>query len=129
MQKTLKTRRHKLQPSARSKVVVRKRTDEFYASKAWKEMVSALIKERGRRCENCGKTREDDGTFVRLIADHTIERRDGGDDLDHRNIKLMCSRAGGNGRPHVDGSRGGCHPRKTAQAKADRLCLLGGGRG
>ncbi|MBM3578790.1 MAG: HNH endonuclease, partial [Alphaproteobacteria bacterium] len=125
----LKSRRSKLAPSARSKLVIRKRTDEFYLSRAWKDFVAALIKERGRRCEGCGKTREDDGSFVRLIADHKIERQDGGADFDKANIQLLCCRAGGDGRPHADGDRGGCHPRKTARAKADRLSLLGGGGG
>ncbi|CCJ07085.1 HNH endonuclease domain protein [Methylocystis sp. SC2] len=120
----LRSRRHKLAPSRAGKLVVRKRADEFYLSKAWKDFGAGIIKARGRRCESCGKTREADGTPVKLVVDHTIERLDGGDDLDPGNVKLMCVREGGNGQPHADGVLGCCHPRKTAQARADRLRLL-----
>lgn len=111
-------------PSRRAKLVVTKRADEFYLSTRWKSFVASVIRERGRRCEACGKTREDDGALVKLAADHTVERLDGGEDFDRRNIKLLCRCSGGNGRPHTDGERGSCHPRKTATARADRLSLL-----
>ncbi len=123
----LKSRRHKLTPSRAGKLVIRKRTDEFYLSKAWRDFGAAIVKARGRRCEFCGKTREADGSPVKLVVDHIVERLDGGDDLDAENAKLMCVREGGNGRPHEDGTLGCCHPRKTALARQDRLSLIGGG--
>jgi 5-methylcytosine-specific restriction protein A len=120
----LKTLKTKLAPSRRAKLMVRKRADSFYLSKQWRDLVRRLIAKRGRMCERCGKTREDDGSPVRLIGDHRVERNDGGADMDERNVELLCSAAGGNGRPHPDGKRGACHARKTSDARADRLALL-----
>lgn len=84
--------------------------DRFYKSPEWRNFVASLITVRGRRCEVCGKTHEDDGKPVRLIGDHTVERRDGGPDLEPANVKLMCW---------------SCHNAKTAQARARRLGRLG----
>ncbi|QCG93950.1 HNH endonuclease [Azospirillum sp. TSA2s] len=98
-----------------------KTADPFYLSPEWKTLVARLIQQRGRRCEMCGKTHEDDGTPTRLIGDHVVERRDGGADLDPANIQLLCSREGGNGRAHEDGKVGGCHARKTARARNERM--------
>ncbi|WP_376959669.1 HNH endonuclease [Azospirillum sp. A26] len=95
--------------------------DPVLQSSDWRKLVASLITKRGRRCERCGKTHESDGSPVRLIGDHDIERRDGGADLDPSNVKLLCNRKGGNGRPHPDGEIGGCHNRKTAEARTDRL--------
>ena len=92
-----------------------KTADPFYLSSAWRELVAGLIRTRGRRCEECGKTLEADGTSARLIGDHVVERRDGGADLDPGNVRLLCSRAGGNGR-----GQGNCHAAKTAQARRQR---------
>ena len=92
-----------------------KAADPFYLSPAWRSLVADLIRSRGRRCEECGKTTEADGTPVRLIGDHNVERRDGGVDLDPDNVRLLCSRAGGNGR-----GQGNCHAAKTAQARRQR---------
>ena len=98
-----------------------KRVDPFYTSQEWRSLVATLIERRGRRCEQCGKTHEDDGTPVRIIGDHIHERKDGGADLDPMNVQLLCTRSGGNGRIHSDGRRGGCHARKTAEAAKRRL--------
>ena len=98
-----------------------KTADPFYLSVEWKRLVASLIAKRGRRCEGCGKTHEDDGSPARLIGDHKVERKDGGADLDPSNIQLLCSREGGNGRAHGDGKRGGCHARKTARARNERM--------
>lgn len=68
---------------------------------------------RGQRCEACGKTRDDDGRSVRLIADHIVERRDGGADFDPANIQLLCIRLNADGQ-------GGCHNRKTTVARHRR---------
>lgn len=92
-----------------------KYVDPFYGSGAWRKLVTELIMRRGRFCEACGKAREDGGFPVRLIGDHIVERRDGGAELDPANVRLLCAAAGGNGKPHADGTRGGCHPRKTAR--------------
>jgi hypothetical protein len=101
--------------------VAEKRADPFYLTPEWRGFVCDVIRERGRRCETCGKTREDDGSPVRLIADHIVEISDGGAVFDKRNIGLKCTRAGGDGRTGPDGRRGGCHNRKTAEARAARM--------
>lgn len=80
--------------------------EAFYHSPEWTALRSKLIHQRGRRCEACGKTREDDGKPVRLIGDHVIERRDGGAALSPSNVQLMCW---------------GCHNAKTARARGARL--------
>lgn len=95
--------------------------EPFYLSPAWRSLLVAIIGRRGRRCEACGKTHEDDGSVVKLVGDHTVERRDGGADLDEANIRLLCASIGGNGRPHSDGRLGGCHNRKTTKEKAKRF--------
>lgn len=92
-------------------------TDPFYLSSDWRTLLAKLIRERGRKCQKCGKTHEDDGSPVRLIGDHIMERRDGGADLDPANIELLCSRSGGNGA----GKLGGCHSRKTAESAKARF--------
>jgi 5-methylcytosine-specific restriction protein A len=97
--------------------------ESFYKSDRWRALVSAIKTERGRRCEACGKTREQDGSPVKLILDHIIERKDGGADYDRSNLQLLCTAEGGNGRPHAGGAVGGCHNRKTARAKAKRNAL------
>lgn len=111
----LKTLAPKVRPM-RAKVEVKKRTDDFYRSPAWNALKKQIRAERGRVCERCGKTYEDDGAPVDLILDHIIERRDGGADLDPRNVQQLCTRAGGNGA----GRLGGCHNRKTAEARQRR---------
>lgn len=95
----------------------KKRADPFYLSPEWRDLRDRLIAKRGRRCQGCGKTHEDDGTPVRLIGDHIVERKDGGADLDENNVQLLCTRLGGNG---ADGA-GGCHAKKTAAAFNARL--------
>lgn len=97
-----------------------KTADAVLVSSAWQQLVDRLIQVRGRRCERCGKTHEDDGSAVKLIGDHVHERRDGGAELDPRNVQLLCARAGGDGRVHDDGKLGGCHARKTAEAAQRR---------
>ena len=59
-----------------------------------------LIKERGRRCQKCGRT------DCRIFGDHIIEIQDGGARLDPSNISLKCGR---------------CHTTKTLQARKERL--------
>jgi hypothetical protein len=94
-----------------------KRADPIYLSPEWRNLRDRLVEERGRRCEKCGKTHEDDGTPVRLIGDHIKEIRDGGAPLDPANVQLLCTRLGGDG---ADGA-GACHARKTAEEQRKRF--------
>jgi 5-methylcytosine-specific restriction enzyme A len=72
--------------------------ESFYQSGAWRSLVARLKRERGNWCQRCGSTE-------RVIADHIVERKDGGADLDETNIELLCHRH---------------HQQKTAQARARR---------
>lgn len=76
--------------------------ESFYQSKEWRELVRRIKAERGNWCERCGSKH-------RVIADHIVERKDGGAELDPLNIELLCQ---------------ACHNRKTADARARRV---GGG--
>lgn len=70
----------------------------FYQTKEWADFRSAIISERGRRCEKCGAVGP-------VLADHIQEIRDGGAVYERRNIQLLCAP---------------CHNKKTAQASRDR---------
>jgi 5-methylcytosine-specific restriction endonuclease McrA len=83
-----------------------KRAEPFYLSPAWRWLVARLIRERGRRCERCGRTGNADGSWLRLFGDHVVELKDGGAELDPGNVRLLC---------------GSCHSTKTAKARADRM--------
>jgi 5-methylcytosine-specific restriction endonuclease McrA len=72
--------------------------ESFYQSKAWRQLIVSIKRERGNFCQECGSSH-------RVIGDHIIERKDGGADLDRQNIKLLC-------QP--------CHNTKTANARAAR---------
>jgi 5-methylcytosine-specific restriction enzyme A len=72
--------------------------DTFYHSIEWRKLVSKLKKQRGNWCQRCGSKH-------RVIADHIIERRDGGNELDPSNIELLC-------QAH--------HNQKTAEARKRR---------
>jgi len=84
----------------------KKRAAEFYATPAWRALVTSLIAQRGRRCEACSRTTNPDGSPVRLFGDHVQELRDGGAPLDPANVQLL------------DGS---CHAAKTIRARVARL--------
>lgn len=71
----------------------------FYRSPEWRALMASIIAERGRRCEDCGRT------GCRIFGDHVIELSDGGAALDRRNVRLRC---------------GSCHTAKTAAARAAR---------
>jgi hypothetical protein len=77
-----------------------KTADPFYLSPEWRALMHAIISERGRRCQECGRT------GCRLFGDHVVELKDGGAPLDPRNVLLRC---------------GACHTRKTAAARAARM--------
>jgi 5-methylcytosine-specific restriction endonuclease McrA len=90
------------QVDLRSAQPIAKKADSFYRSPEWTVLIAEVIKERGRRCEECGRT----GT--RIFGDHVKELRDGGPALDRRNIRLLC---------------GSCHGRKTIAARAARMAV------
>lgn len=72
--------------------------EPFYLSKAWLDAKAAKRREGNVWCVDCGSTK-------RLILDHDWERKDGGADLDLRNLKWRCAP---------------CHNRKTAASRARR---------
>lgn len=72
--------------------------ERFYSSREWRATVARIKRKRGHWCERCGST-------DRVIADHKVERRDGGAEFDEDNIELLCA-------AH--------HNAKTAQARARR---------
>lgn len=60
--------------------------DSFYATKSWRECRNAFLK-RNPLCAHCGtrgRTKPAD------VADHIVERRDGGADYDHTNLQALC---------------------------------------
>lgn len=71
--------------------------ESFYNSPEWRAL-KARKRREGYWCVQCGGT-------DRLILDHIIERKDGGDDLDPGNVEWLC-------QAH--------HNAKTARAKARR---------
>lgn len=77
-----------------------KQAAPFYQSIEWRSLVSAVLQERGRRCELCGRT---DG---RAYVDHIIELKDGGAALDRNNLQVLDAR---------------CHAQKTAKERARRM--------
>lgn len=77
-----------------------KEAEAFYLSPAWRRTVAEVIRERGRKCQDCGTT------SGRIHCDHIVERKDGGADLDKANLRLRCSK---------------CHAVKTARERANRF--------
>lgn len=80
--------------------VPEKQAEPFYLSVEWRDLVAAVIRERGRRCEKCGRT---DG---RVYVDHIIELKDGGAALDRSNLQVLDAT---------------CHGKKTAQVRNKRM--------
>lgn len=100
--RTLDTRKLKVPERTWSHRKVTEPNMAFYSSPEWRKLRDRLLKERGRTCQDCGRT----GT--RIYCDHVVELQDGGDGLDEANVRLRC---------------GSCHTRKTADARARRLGL------
>ena len=73
----------------------------FYSSPEWRGLVADIKRGRGARCERPGCPTP----THRIIADHIVERKDGGADLDASNVELLCF-------TH--------HQQKTAAARAAR---------
>lgn len=82
-----------------------KRADPFYLSAEWKALMKAIIRTRGRVCEDQDHDAAKPREGVRLYGDHVIEIKDGGAKLDPHNVLLRCA---------------ACHGRKTAATRADR---------
>jgi 5-methylcytosine-specific restriction endonuclease McrA len=78
----------------------KKKADRFYDSPEWRSLMKALIAQRGRRCEECGKTGS------RVYGDHIHELQDGGAPLDPLNVLIRCA---------------SCHSSKTLTTRAMRL--------
>lgn len=78
-----------------------KPTDPHYGTAAHRRWAAEVKKRARYRCQGpgCG------ATGVRLIADHVVERRDGGADLDPANGEALCDR---------------CHGLKTEAARRAR---------
>lgn len=74
--------------------------EPFYSTREWRALAASCKRAAGYRCQRPGC-----GSSDRLIADHIVERKDGGADLDRRNIEVLC---------------GTCHARKTAEARQRR---------
>lgn len=77
-----------------------KKVDPFYNSTEWRKLMARLFAERGRHCQDCGKSE------IKLYGDHVIELQDGGAPLDPTNVRIRCA---------------SCHTTKTGQARARRL--------
>jgi 5-methylcytosine-specific restriction protein A len=58
--------------------------ESFYSSQEWKTTAAAIKKRDGYKCVKCGNGRD------RLYVDHIIERKDGGADYDHGNLRSLC---------------------------------------
>ena len=70
----------------------------FYQSPEWRKLIASIKRERGAFCCMCGSSH-------RVIGDHIVELKDGGEALDASNIQLLC---------HAH------HQAKTAQTRARR---------
>ena len=77
-----------------------------YQSREWKVLIAAIIRERGRCCEDPSCQSQNHGAGQRIYGDHVIELQDGGELLDPANIQLLCAP---------------CHGRKTAVERDKRL--------
>jgi hypothetical protein len=83
-----------------------KRADDFYLSPAWRRLMSEIIRERGRVCEDPDCDGRTHHAGMRVFGDHIRELKDGGAPLDKRNVMLRC---------------GASHTRKTAAVRAERM--------
>lgn len=87
-----------------------KTAESFYTSPAWLGLLDELYIERfgGKHLARCEdpECRHPHRRGIRLFGDHIKERRDGGADLDKKNILFRC---------------GSCHSRKTQRVRAERL--------
>lgn len=82
-----------------------KAVDPFYESPEWREFAREIKRQRGYICENPDCRKDCSHAPRGLIADHIVERKDGGADFDPLNVMLLCI---------------GCHNSKTAIERAKR---------
>ena len=82
-----------------------KMVDPFYLKPEWRSLMDAIIKRRGRRCQDPEHDLSHPREYVRIFGDHIVELKDGGAMLDPSNIMLRC---------------GSCHTRKTAAERGKR---------
>ena len=83
-----------------------KTANPFYLSPVWRRLVARIITQRGRRCEKCGRFRDENGAPIRIFGDHISEVKDGGPVFDPKNVMLLC---------------GSCHTTKTNSERAKRM--------
>lgn len=83
-----------------------KQIDAVYHSREWVALRAAIIKQRGRRCEDPQCTTANRGVGGQIYGDHVVELSDGGQLLDPCNVMLRCP---------------SCHTRKTLAARAERM--------
>jgi 5-methylcytosine-specific restriction enzyme A len=86
-----------LQPSTGR--AIPRNADGFYSSAAWLRTREQVLARAAGRCASCRRR------APVLHVDHVKERKDGGADLDPRNLRALCP---------------ACHNRKTAHARAER---------
>lgn len=102
----LRTMGAKLGPPRQIKIrLPAKKVDGFYQSQEWRALMDAIIKKRGRRCEDPDHDPKQSRTDRRIYGDHIRELRDGGAPLDEANVMLRCA---------------SCHTRKTVAERAKR---------
>jgi 5-methylcytosine-specific restriction protein A len=77
-----------------------------YTSPEWRSLIAAIIRERGRHCEDPRCQTPNRGAGQRIFGDHVVELQDGGALLDPNNIMLRCSP---------------CHGRKTVAERNKRM--------
>ncbi|WP_372397090.1 HNH endonuclease [Azospirillum sp. HJ39] len=87
------------QPAPRKRPQVQ---DPFYGSAEWKRLREACLARDGHRCTDPHCTTPERGANGRLIADHIVPRREGGEDA-LPNLRTLCSAC--DNRRH--GRRGG----------------------
>ncbi len=80
-----------------------KTTNRFYLSPEWRSLITEIIVQRGRRCEECGRRN------CRIFGDHVVELQDGGAPLDPANVRCLC---------------GSCHSAKSAAERARRTAMV-----
>jgi 5-methylcytosine-specific restriction protein A len=80
--------------------------DPIYERADWRACIAAIIKQRGRRCEDPQCSTPNRGAGQRIYGDHIRELKDGGALLDPSNILLRCA---------------SCHTRKTIAERAKRM--------
>jgi 5-methylcytosine-specific restriction endonuclease McrA len=105
LQPKLKAAEHRTllpKPPTYANRIARDPTLAFYNSAEWRNLRSAIMRERGRTCQKCGQPAD------RPYCDHIEEIRDGGASLDPQNIQVLCA---------------SCHAFKTGRARARRFGL------